>query len=216
MPVPRGARPGFIGIPGSRGRRQAQSAYGDVDGGDLGARYAEAVRRHDEALMELRQVSDDMAEAVRRQAAEPTPRVAREVRIADEPEPAEAAPACDDPGPQAGKRRGRRRDAAGADGPRDPDRPANLRYEQNPETGSMCLSWDAVPRDGLSFGVWRSVTPREGPAGVFERLCTVRETGYIDTTAPADALRISYAVRALVGRRPVPGSTHICVALGAA
>lgn len=211
MPGPRGARTGFIGLPGprARSRHEQGEAYGD-----LATRYAEAVRRHDEALAELRQVTDTMAETAR----SPAPALSLAASAGHDEAPGDEgmyaiAGVEDDPAPDpepAAEPRKRRRSA---DDTPDRDRPANLRAELS-ETGSMCLTWDAVPREGLSFGVWRSVTPREGPTGAFERLAMIRETGFIDSTAPADARRLSYAVRAMVGRRPVPGSTHLCVPLG--
>src|SRR5690606_20703043 len=179
---------------------------------------------HDEALAELRQVTDAMAEAAR-----------SPIRTAPDPDPGRspaAAPghadapddegvyaiahadglAATEPGSAAGKPPRKRRNSE--EDPGDPDRPANLRCERSDETGSMCLTWDGTPRKDLVFGVWRSVTRQDGPPGAFERLAMIRETGFIDTSLPADAIRVSYAVRAMVGRRPVPGSTHLCVPLG--
>jgi len=220
MALPRGVRTGFIGIPGPRSRRRVEprAGYGEAEPGHLAAQYAEAVRRHDEAVAELRRVSDAMAAALQRQG-ERKPQAGAPAPYEVETEPDETrgaleAPAGSDDAPAAtGARRTRRRSAESSGDRPDPDRPANLRCERNSETGSICLSWDAAAREGLIFGVWRSVTPREGPAGAFERIAMVRETGFIDGEAPADARRISYAVRALDGRRPVPGSAHVCVAL---
>lgn len=211
MPAPSGARRGFIGLPGPRARHRHDGAEAY---GDLATRYAEAVRRHDEALAELRQVTDAMAAASRSPA--PALSLATEqshaeasgdsgvYAIAGEAETAPAEPEAAEVAP-----RKRRRNAEETP---DRDRPANLRAEVS-ETGSVCLTWDAAPRDGLLFGIWRAITPREGAPTSFERIAMVREAGFIDSDLPEGARRASYAVRALDGRRPVPGSTHICVTL---
>jgi hypothetical protein len=216
MPLPRNVRSGFVGIPGPRARRRFDAELAEGEASDLAARYAEAVRRHDEAATALRRLTDEMAASLRRQGVATAAAVPGPYEVAPDaggiaPEAAGEGSAAESEALANGARR-RRKPENESD---ESDRPTNLRGERNPDTGSVCLSWDATPREGLIFGVWRSVAPREGPSTAFERIAMVREAGYIDGAAPdpAEARRISYAVRALDGRRPVPGSAHVSVTL---